>query len=576
MMSGRDKKGEICETKKQSDIAPQVPPHKTKIVAQQTQEVISQVTMDEQSQKGGFALPRFSGSDYPVWKAQMEAILIAKGLGDTLKGTADESKEQVAKSLLLISLDNKHVKLILSCKTTKDIWERLSSVHEHKSSATKIMLQREFYELSQGSNERVHNYISRSEYVKSQLEDVGVVIDESSMVAKIVSGLNRDYNSFISNWMGSEESKQTIACLLPRLVAEEQLKFKGKKADTEALNVKSTDEQPKWKPRRKTNDEKSIEKSTEKSEKKSTGSGPLCFNCYERGHIKTQCTNQKVERIRKDQEWKPKLYPKSNTKSSATGNSAQALIAEANASSGAIIEWILDSGATEHMSFDEKEFSHMTKLDVPKKVLFGNDGHGYGVGLGDIQVTSTVNGVKHSLVLRDVLYVPEVRRKLLSLSAATSKGCRGTIEHDKATISNSKNEVILVAQREGNLYKVRLEVTQSEASLAQDELTLWHERFGHIGKSTVLNMSRSGCVSGIDKLHMVSEPGSRCKIDCDACAKGKTTRKTFPRSSKTRATSVGERLHADIGGPLGVSTIGGSKYYIIFKDENIQHIGSSM
>lgn len=68
------------------------------------------------------SVPRLNGSDFGVWKVQIEAVLTAKGLGLALEGReADQRKNQSAKSLLLLALDNRHVNLVFSCEQTKEI-----------------------------------------------------------------------------------------------------------------------------------------------------------------------------------------------------------------------------------------------------------------------------------------------------------------------------------------------------------------------------------------------------------------------------------------------------------------------
>lgn len=143
-------------------------------------------------------LPKFEGNDFAVWKAQMEALLIAKGCGDALTNPrprlatdptklAEKKVEQEefdkiyrqAKAQLLLGLDNKHCKLVLQCESARDIWSRLSSIHEQRSSANKIVLQKEFFDLNMHPDEKVQDYVGRAEYIYGQLMDIGVKsIDE--------------------------------------------------------------------------------------------------------------------------------------------------------------------------------------------------------------------------------------------------------------------------------------------------------------------------------------------------------------------------------------------------------------
>lgn len=86
-------------------------------------------------------IKKFDGQDFSVYKAQMEAFLNAEDLGETIKQRITpitkledvpnvQKKELQVKSILLISLDQKYAKLVLSCETSYDIWQKLITTHE--------------------------------------------------------------------------------------------------------------------------------------------------------------------------------------------------------------------------------------------------------------------------------------------------------------------------------------------------------------------------------------------------------------------------------------------------------------
>lgn len=56
-------------------------------------------------------------------------------------------------------------------------------------------------------------------------------------------------------------------------------------------------------------------------------------------------------------------------------------------------------------------------------------------------------------------------------------------------------------------------------------------------------------------------------VSCESSALGKQAKKTFTLSSRKRAETVGERVHVDICGPIGVQTVGGKFFFVLFKDE---------
>lgn len=53
---------------------------------------------------------------------------------------------------------------------------------------------------------------------------------------------------------------------------------------------------------------------------------------------------------------------------------------------------------------------------------------------------------------------------------------------------------------------------------------------------------------------------------CDGCAYGKSQRKSFPTDGRSRGTKIGDLIHSDICGPMNVTSPGGARYFISFKD----------
>ena len=104
------------------------------------------------------AVPKYTGEDFAVWKAQNGALLVAKSLGDTIQNdNVDQSKDKIAKAMLLMGLDSKYVIQVLNCQNSREIWMRSSAIHERKSTATRLKLQKQFFDLKLGQNERISN-----------------------------------------------------------------------------------------------------------------------------------------------------------------------------------------------------------------------------------------------------------------------------------------------------------------------------------------------------------------------------------------------------------------------------------
>lgn len=105
-------------------------------------------------------IAKFNGQEFEVWSTLTEAVLTAKNLSHVLRGARPmigkdedskavlqwENDERSARALILLALEPAMVKLVLSCATPKEIWDRLKAVHSQTSESCKMMLQKEFYD----------------------------------------------------------------------------------------------------------------------------------------------------------------------------------------------------------------------------------------------------------------------------------------------------------------------------------------------------------------------------------------------------------------------------------------------
>ena len=55
-------------------------------------------------------------------------------------------------------------------------------------------------------------------------------------------------------------------------------------------------------------------------------------------------------------------------------------------------------------------------------------------------------------------------------------------------------------------------------------------------------------------------------IDRDGCALGKMHKLSF-KNRTSQSEEVGDLIHADVNGPMRTISLGGSRYYVCFKDD---------
>ena len=86
--------------------------------------------------------------------------------------------------------------------------------------------------------------------------------------------------------------------------------------------------------------------------------------------------------------------------------------------------WLIDSGCTNHMTYDKTLFKDLKSTNV-SKVTIGNGGYISAKGKGTI-VISTCSSIK---LISDVLYVANIDQNLLSVGQLIKKGFKVSFEH---------------------------------------------------------------------------------------------------------------------------------------------------
>ncbi len=234
-------------------------------------------------------------------------------------------------------------------------------------------------------------------------------------------------------------------------------------------------------------------------------------------------------------------------------------------------DWLADSGASQHMTDQRHLFStFLTEASSESRPVTGigvDNAPLFVKGHGVINIRSKVGGIWHNGSISDVLYVPHLGVNLFSIGAAADRGFNFVFNKTKVELFRN-NKLVADGTRVGQkLYLLNIEAVPPPAptnrsSTALLSLSVWHRRFNHVHSEAIKKMSVNGHVDGLllDTNREESPP-------CEGCAFGKSHRQPFPTVGRTRGTCVGDLVHTDVCGPMSVASPGGSRYFIVFKDD---------
>jgi len=94
----------------------------------------------------------------------------------------------------------------------------------------------------------------------------------------------------------------------------------------------------------------------------------------------------------------------------------------------------------------------------------------------------------------------------------------------------------------------------------EEEIWLWHYRFGHLNFKSLNMLSSEKMVCGLPLIHCPQ------KI-CEGCVIGKQPRKMFKTAAPQRAKKALGVVHSYVCRPFDVSSLEGNRYFLTFVDE---------
>lgn len=211
--------------------------------------------------------------------------------------------------------------------------------------------------------------------------------------------------------------------------------------------------------------------------------------------------------------------------------------------------WLLDSGASSHMTNNRTNFSAYMdvkpiSIETAKKGLTLS-----AVGLGTVTASFVFKNETHTYPIHNVLYVPELSHNLLSLAKLDERGVKLFTDDGRAELLR-KGPTGLMVFGEGvkceNQWVMSLTIVKEAAHLVNTHadthqpIDVYHQRFNHLNVERIKELERGQHVSGMN----ITKCGPTCK--CATCITSKMP--ALPAKSKPvlRAKGPGDIIHVDL------------------------------
>ncbi|KAF1332324.1 Integrase catalytic core protein, partial [Globisporangium splendens] len=485
---------------------------------------------------------KFGGTNFHTWKFEMQMVLEERDLWEVVSG--EVKLEHCVTELDQAAFKRKSRKAMATiCLAMEDSQLLLEDHFEKKSLANKLFLRRRFFTTMMEEGDDVLAHINKVKTLAEQLDAVGAPVSEDDLVITLLGSLSESYQ-FLITALESRSDTLTWELVTSRLLHED-MKRKEQGGDGVAAGQAFM-----------TGDKK---RSTRPGKK--TGA---CNYCGKMGHWIAECPSRIHDNADRQ---RPQRANVAHNQDEDSGDFLFA-VGKGSGDDAKNPTWLIDSGATQHMSYSKRFMTKYKTID-PVDVHLADDGVVQAIGSGDIvMMMKTPSGVKKG-VLTNVWHIPKLTRNLFSVGRFTKDVAPMTFDTSVCYV-NLKNQKWKIGERAGKgLFKLCMTPAQAEsASVASvpeaprmNKSYLWHLRLGHIGHIGLDAIVKQKLGVGIDIASV-----SKWEL-CSGCALGKQTRVNFQSIAPERVNSVLDVVDSDVCGPMQTATFSDKRYFVTFIDD---------
>ena len=178
-----------------------------------------------------------------------------------------------------------------------------------------------------------------------------------------------------------------------------------------------------------------------------------------------------------------------NPVAAQTNMNLSAVISEVNLVGGNTNEWWVDTRATRHICLGKKCFLHIILWVMEKKKFMGNSSTFKIEGIGKVVLKVTMG---RFLILKDVLYMPEIQKNLVSGLMLSKNGFKLVFESNKFSLFKC-GMYVGKGYLSNDLFKINVMTVfstvdnyKSTSFIYMLELSnVWHGRLGHVNYYTL-------------------------------------------------------------------------------------------
>lgn len=570
-------------------------------------------------------LPIFDGKDYSTWKKRLLTLLKLKKCHDAATkekvatDTTWDEKDLKAVNYIYSALSNRQMDLVNDQESAYDIIKKLDSVYLRESTALQICIRNKLEKIKLKDYSESSEFFAEFDKLLINLKDAGAELKEKERLNYLLRTLPSSLCHIGDLIDVLKEEDQTVDFVKNKIkMYEEKEKEESSHGKSRLGNANAF----------------KVEKKNDKA----------CFNCNEVGHFQSECTSPRTfgqswntsrggnshqwqrggrgqrnfqnrnfnngswnrgrgstYRGRGGGSWQQQrgrqnggTQGNSNSNNNYNNNNNVSNVfytevqsdfeknVEVNTCQINKVEWLLDSGCSDHITNNVDLYNNVKNLESPINVKLGDGRIIKATKVGDVICNFIIN--KHKTVevnVNNVLYVKEMDRNLISYGKVTNTN-KIVSKYNRSKIFNKKGQLMAIAYKENDIYKMFSLIKNKESNMTESEMkcfenndrdicslkestvnmTLkekYHKILGHVNFNYLSIICQNNLVEGIP------EKLENDFLKCATCVENKMANVSF-KNNRHKANDLLEIIHTDLNGPH-TTGYGGEKYFLTFIDD---------
>eukprot|EP00253_Pinus_taeda_P035805 PITA_35805 len=410
-------------------------------------------------------------SDYHGWKMSLDLTLEEQEVLDHVRGGIVEPPSNAsvvarnkwtkggvkAKKIIRDSIDKHLVAYISDLNTSKEIYDKLVSLFKVNDANQFLFLRNKLKEIKKGKDESMQAYFLRITDIKNDLLSIGEIIPDREMALTTLEGLPSEWYVFRTTLLNNNVIPG-FKELMARCIQEET------RMEEQEMPI------PKGHYARECPDRRDSHRDDDQNPS--------------HGNQRNGRSNSKGKRSAGNQgKGQPFKRARNSRYESNTVNNKQdeyyLPVALSTSAPPYLLEnSLIDSDASRHFTGYKEVLQNVIEKETNLEIILEDNMKYLVKGVGNVSLKFNQGNTIH---LHDVLYVPDLKKNLVSISAMEDKGYKVTFNDGKVHVwKNNIKDAFTLGFRVDSLYEIGgspLGVMSCDTSL---QSKLWHRRFAHL------------------------------------------------------------------------------------------------